>query len=53
MLLRTGGELEDMMLGSVQEKMRKGVETERVVQGRDGKSKKQKYKMGGWSYDGK
>jgi len=27
MLLRTGGELEDMMLGSVQEKMRKGVET--------------------------
>ena len=53
MLLRTGGELEDIMLGSVQEKMRKGVETERVVQGRDGKSKKQKYKMGGWSYDGK
>ena len=53
MLLRTGGELEDMMLGSVQEKMRKGVETERVVQCRDGKSKKQKYKMGGWSYDGK
>ena len=53
MLLRTGGELEDMMLGSVQEKMRKGVETERVVQSRDGKSKKQKYKMGGWSYDGK
>ena len=53
MLLRTGGELEDMMLGSVQEKMREGVETERVVQGRDGKSKKQKYKMGGWSYDGK
>jgi len=53
MLLRTGGELEDMMLGSVQEKMRKGVETERVVQGRDGKSKKQNYKMGGWSYDGK
>ncbi len=33
MLLRTGGELEDMMLGSVQEKMRKGVETERVVDG--------------------
>ena len=53
MLLRTGGELEDMMLGSVQEKMRKGFETERVVQGRDGKSKKQKYKMGGWSYYGK
>jgi len=53
MLLRTGGELEDMMLGSVQEKMRKGGEAERVVQDRDGKSKKQKYKMGGWSYDGK
>lgn len=52
MLLRTGGELEDMMLGSVQEKMRKGGDAERVVQDRDGKEKKQKYKMGGWTYDG-
>jgi hypothetical protein len=52
MLLRTGGELEDMMLGSVQEKMRKGGDAERIVQDRSGKDKKQKYKMGGWTYDG-
>tara|TARA_R100000951_G_scaffold96750_1_gene86169 strand:- start:664 stop:879 length:216 start_codon:yes stop_codon:yes gene_type:complete len=52
MLLRTGGELEEMMLGSVQEKMRKGGDAERIVQDRDGKDKKQKYKMGGWTYDG-
>jgi len=52
MLLKTGGELEDMMLGSIQEKMRKGGDAERIVQARDGKEKKQKYKMGGWTYDG-
>ena len=53
--MRIGGELaeEDIMLGSVVEKMRKGGNAERIVQDRSGKDKKQKYKMGGWTYDGK
>ena len=53
MLMRTGGELEDMMQGSYTEKMRKGGDAERIVQDRSGKDKKQKYKMGGWTYDSK
>jgi|GEM_PF-6055556 hypothetical protein len=53
MLMRTGGELEDMMQGSYTEKMRKGGDAERIVQDKSGKDKKQKYKMGGWTYDGK
>jgi hypothetical protein len=53
MLMRTGGELEDMMQGSYTEKMRKGGDAERIVQDKTGKEKKQKYKMGGWTYDGK
>jgi len=51
--MRTGGELEDMMQGSYTEKMRKGGDAERIVQDKSGKDKKQKYKMGGWTYDGK
>ncbi len=55
LLMRIGGELaeEDIMMGSVVEKMRKGSDAERIVQDRSGKDKKQKYKMGGWTYDGK
>jgi len=53
MLMRTGGELEDMMQGSYTEKMRRGGDAERIVQDKSGKDKKQKYKMGGWTYDGK
>jgi len=53
MLMRTGGELDDMMQGSYTEKMRKGGDAERIVQDKTGKEKKQKYKMGGWTYDGK
>ena len=53
MLMRTGGELEDMMQGSYTEKMRKGGDAERIVQDKSGKDTKQKYKMGGWTYDGK
>ena len=53
MLMRTCGELEDMMQGSYTEKMRKGGDAERIVQDKTGKEKKQKYKMGGWTYDGK
>lgn len=52
MLLRSGGELEEIMLGSMQDKMRKGGDAERIVKDSKGKDKKQKYKMGGWTYDG-
>ena len=51
--MRTGGELEDMMQGSLTEKMRKGSNAERIVTDSKGNGKKQKYKMGGWTYDGK
>tara|TARA_R110002126_G_scaffold18110_1_gene69697 strand:- start:232 stop:447 length:216 start_codon:yes stop_codon:yes gene_type:complete len=50
LLMRSGGELEDMMLGSVVEKMRKGGNAERIVKVKKGKDKKQKYKLGGWTH---
>tara|TARA_R100000951_G_scaffold112293_1_gene112420 strand:- start:3229 stop:3444 length:216 start_codon:yes stop_codon:yes gene_type:complete len=50
LLMRSGGELEDMMLGSVVEKMRKGGNAERIVKAKKGKDKKQKYKLGGWTH---
>jgi hypothetical protein len=48
--MRSGGELDDMMLGSVVEKMRKGGNAERIVKVKKGKDKKQKYKLGGWTH---
>ncbi len=53
MLMRTGGELEDMMQGSYTEKMRKGGDAERITTNSKGESKKQKYKLGGWTHSGK
>jgi len=50
LLMRSGGELDDMMLGSVVEKMRKGGNAERIVKVKKGKDKKQKYKLGGWTH---
>ena len=50
LLMRSGGELDDMMLGSVVEKMRKGGNAERIVKDKKGKDKKQKYKLGGWTH---
>jgi hypothetical protein len=49
LLLRSGGELEEMMLGSIQEKMQKGSEAKRVVKSSSGGEKMQAYKMGGWT----
>ena len=46
LLMRSGGELDDMMLGSVVEKMRKGGKAKRVVKNNDGSEKMQEYKMG-------
>jgi hypothetical protein len=53
LLMRSGGELDDMMLGSVVEKMRKGGKAKRVVKNEDGSEKMQEYKMGGWTHSGK
>ena len=50
LLMRSGGELDDMMLGSVVEKMRRGGNAERIVKDKKGKDKKQKYKLGGWTH---
>jgi len=50
LLMRSGGELDDMMLGSVVEKMRKGGNAERIVKVKKGKDKKQKYKLGGLTH---
>ena len=50
LLMKSGGELDDMMLGSVVEKMRKGGNAERIVKVKKGKDKKQKYKLGGWTH---
>jgi len=52
LLMRVGGELaeEDIMLGSITQKMRKGGNAERIVKDSKGKEKKQKYKLGGWTH---
>jgi hypothetical protein len=51
LLMRSGGELDEMMMGSVTEKMRKGGNAERVVKARHGKEKKQAYKLGGSTHN--
>ena len=43
LLMKSGGELDDMMLGSVVEKMRKGGNAERIVKVKKGKDKKSKH----------
>ena len=50
LLMRSGGELDDMMLGSVVEKMRKGGKAKRLASKADGTEKLQEYKMGGWTH---
>jgi hypothetical protein len=44
-----GGELDDMMYGSMVEKMRKGGNAKRNVSKADGSESMQEYKMGGWT----
>jgi len=52
MLMRTGGELEDMMLGSVIEKMRKGGKAKRVVKDSEtGGESMQEYNLGGGTHN--
>ena len=52
LLMRSGGELDEIMMASVVEKMNKGGNAKRVV-ARDGKEKMQAYKLGGWTHSGK
>tara|TARA_R110002051_G_scaffold321795_2_gene410444 strand:- start:22642 stop:22890 length:249 start_codon:yes stop_codon:yes gene_type:complete len=48
MLMRSGGELDDMMLGSLIEKFRKGGKAKRLARNAEtGIETKQAYKMGG------
>jgi|TARA_R110002012_G_scaffold109803_3_gene253980 hypothetical protein len=50
-----GGEsaMDNIMLGSLEEKMIKGGDANRVASSADGSSKMQAYKRGGWTYSGK
>lgn len=48
LLCREGGELDDAMIGSMVEKMRKGGDAMRYATNAEGTTKKQAYKMGGW-----
>lgn len=48
LLCRKGGELDEAMLSSLIEKMRKGGDAMRYARSADGSTKKQAYKMGGW-----
>ena len=52
LLMRSGGELDEIMMSSVIEKMNKGGNAKRIV-AKNGKEKMQSYKMGGWAYSGK
>jgi hypothetical protein len=49
---RAGGELDDIMSGSMVEKMRKGGNAKRNASKADGSESMQEYKMGGWTSSG-
>ena len=52
MLMRTGGELEEMMLGSVIEKMNNGGNAQRIVRDTEsGIESSQPYKLGGGTHN--
>jgi|TARA_B110000444_G_scaffold238282_1_gene251728 hypothetical protein len=52
MLMRTGGELDDMMLGSVIEKMNKGGNAKRIARDFEtGQETKQAYNLGGGTHN--
>lgn len=52
LLMRTGGELDQMMFGSVTEKMRKGGDAKRLARNAEtGKETKQAYKLGGGTHN--
>jgi hypothetical protein len=47
---RAGGELDDIMSGSMVEKMRKGGNAKRNAYKAEGGESMQEYKMGGWTH---
>ena len=52
LLMRTGGELDQMMFGSVTEKMRRGGNAKRLARNAEtGKETKQAYKLGGGTHN--
>tara|TARA_R110002167_G_scaffold89681_1_gene241940 strand:+ start:378 stop:689 length:312 start_codon:yes stop_codon:yes gene_type:complete len=52
LLMRSGGELDDMMLGSITEKMRHGGNAKRLARNAEtGKESKQSYKLGGGTHN--
>jgi hypothetical protein len=52
MLMRSGGELEEIMMSSVIEKMNRGGNAERVVRNNEtGVESKQAYKLGGGTHN--
>mgnify|MGYP003639586231 FL=1 len=52
LLMRSGGELDDMMFGSITEKMRQGGNAKRLARNAEtGKESKQSYKLGGGTHN--
>ena len=52
LLMRSGGELDDMMFGSITEKMRRGGNAKRLARNAEtGKESKQSYKLGGGTHN--
>lgn len=52
LLMKSGGELDQMMFGSVTEKMRKGGDAKRLARNVEtGKERKQAYKLGGGTHN--
>ena len=52
LLIRSGGELDDMMFGSITEKMRRGGNAKRLARNAEtGKESKQSYKLGGGTHN--
>jgi hypothetical protein len=50
LLSSNGGELNEMMMGSVIAKMREGGNAKRVASKADGTEQLQSYKIGGWTH---
>jgi hypothetical protein len=51
LLMRSGGELDDMMTSGIVEKMNKGGNAKRLVKIKNGVEKMQAYKLGGGSHN--
>ena len=45
--------MDNIMMRTIEEKMTKGGDANRLASSADGTSKRQSYKMGGWTHSGK